>query len=163
MLFNYFKLEKETDTDPLFSFNNKVIYAKCISVYDGDTVTVKFFYRGECLKYKIRLMGIDTPELKTRNLEEKKLSLEIKDLVQRMILNKIIKLKCYDFDKYGRILADIYISDICLNEYLLNKRFAVSYKGETKSEFNRLNFNCPNVCIPPLTKSYSFWSYYFGR
>jgi endonuclease YncB( thermonuclease family) len=163
MVFDYFKLEKETDSGPLFSFNGKTIYAKCVSVYDGDTVTVKFLYRGECLKYKVRLMGIDTPELRTKNAQEKELSQKIREHVAIMILNKIIKLKCYDFDKYGRILADIYVSDICVNEYLLSRKFAVRYDGDTKTDFSLSNFENPDTYIPPVTKSYSFLAYYLKK
>lgn len=159
----YKNLLNETDSGQLFSFNDKYIYAKCVSVYDGDTMTIKFFYRGELLKYKIRLMGLDTPELKSRNLEEKELSGKIKKYVSEMILNKIIKIKCYDFDKYGRILGDIYMKtdkgDICLNQYLIDNKFALGYKGDTKQEFVRENYNWNVEMIPLKTLNYSLWNY----
>jgi endonuclease YncB( thermonuclease family) len=47
-------------------------------------------------------------------------------------LNKIIKLKNIQPEKYGRILADVYINELHLNAHLLKKRLAVSYDGGTK-------------------------------
>ena len=49
-----------------------------------------------------------------------------------LILNKIVTLKNVQTEKYGRILADVYIDNLHLNTYLLEKRLAVAYDGGTK-------------------------------
>lgn len=165
-IFNYITLSKETNNGKLFSFHGKKLYAKCTDVYDGDTCTVKFFYRGEILKYKIRLMGLDTPELKTKNQAEKELSLKIKDIVSLIILNKIIKIECYGFDKYGRILGDIYvkgtIGEICLNKFLIENKLGIGYDGNTKKEFDIENYNSDVKEVKaPISKDYSMFDWLF--
>ena len=47
-------------------------------------------------------------------------------------LNKVVILKNIETEKYGRILADVYIGDLHLNKHLLIKRLAVTYDGGTK-------------------------------
>ena len=58
---------------PYFSncVNNQSIEAKVISVYDGDTIKALFPLNGVMYKWNCRLVGIDTPEIRTRNLKEK--------------------------------------------------------------------------------------------
>ena len=130
------------------------------SVYDGDTITIlipininiydmnssnsfdlnsnknihnKIFLN----EIKVRLSGIDTPEIKPRlniiNREEHiKKAKEARDFLSNLILNKIIYVKLYHNDKYGRPLVDIYYNDIHLNNLLLEKGFANKYDGKTK-------------------------------
>ena len=50
-----------------------------------------------------------------------------------LVYKRYIKLKNIDYDKYGRILADIYVKNINISEYMVNKRFAVKYDGGTKN------------------------------
>ena len=160
-IFNYKSLLNENNAGDTFSFKGKCIYAKCVDVYDGDTITVKFFYRRELLKYKVRLLGLDTPELKTKNLEEKQLSQKIKGYVSELIMNKIIKLKCYEFDKYGRILAEIFFKsekEYSLNNFLIENRLAIKYNGDTKQIFSLENYNQTDIKLP-ITKNYSLWNY----
>jgi endonuclease YncB( thermonuclease family) len=49
-----------------------------------------------------------------------------------LVFNKFIKLENIQSEKYGRILADVYIDDIHLNEVLIKERYAVKYDGGTK-------------------------------
>jgi hypothetical protein len=63
----------------------------------------------ECYKWVIRMMGIDTPEMKTKNTYEKQLAIKARDFLRELILDKFIIIECLDFDKYGRLLANIYI------------------------------------------------------
>jgi endonuclease YncB( thermonuclease family) len=158
----YNQLLQTTNEGKLFSFNEKIIYAKCTDVYDGDTITVKFFYNGELYKYKVRFYGLDTPEMKSKNLVEKSFGTVSKEVVQDMVLNKLIKLKCYEFDKYGRMMADIYVKtadkEIQVNEFLIANKYAVKYFGDTKQEFNPENFNNEKINIP-VSMNYSLMEY----
>ena len=52
-----------------------------------------------------------------------------------MILNKIVFLELEEEDKYGRLLANIYIDGLDLNEYLIEKNYAYRYEGGTKKIF----------------------------
>ena len=64
--------------------------------------------------------------------EEKEAAKQARDFVSNLVLNKVVRLENIESEKYGRILADVYIGDIHLNELLLKERFAVKYEGGTK-------------------------------
>ena len=63
---------------------------------------------------------------------EKECAQIAKQEITDLVLNKVVLLKNVGTEKYGRILADVYIDQIHLNDYLLKKRLAVSYDGGTK-------------------------------
>ena len=70
-----------------FTFNSKIFLAKCVSVYDGDTITVAFkpfcdYGNNSIYRYNIRLSGVDTPEIRTRNKEEKARGIYARDLLR---------------------------------------------------------------------------------
>ena len=88
-------------------------------VYDGDTITCKIDlgFKINAYKQKIRLYGIDTPELRG---EERERGLYYRDKLREKILNKDIILKTIKDKrgKYGRILGIIYLDDLNINEWL---------------------------------------------
>ncbi len=107
-----------------------------IKVYDGDTVTIASklpYEKSELYRFSIRLKGIDAPEIKSNNEEEKKMANEARDALSKLLLNKYIYLKNLSTEKYGRILADIYMDNIHINKWMLDQRFAVEYSGQTKN------------------------------
>ena len=128
-----------------FSFTGKRM-GKIVSVYDGDTCTAVFrilpdsdIKSNPLIQYRIRLTGVDTPELKpalsTPNREKiVTKAKEAKSVVEEKILNKIVILDCQGFDKYGRILATIMVDDLNLNEWLIKEKYGVSYDGRTKDD-----------------------------
>ena len=112
---------------------------RVIKVYDGDTITIaaKMPFRtmtGPIYRFSVRLNGINTPEMKGKGVteDEKNAAFDTQKFVSNLILNKYVSLKNIKNEKYGRILADVYIEDINLNELLLKERYAVSYDGTTK-------------------------------
>ena len=113
--------------------------AKCVKVYDGDT-----FHLGVVLpppygatRFAIRLLGVDTPELRTRDIAEKALAREARDIVKKMILNKIVTVNVSKYDKYGRILARITTpSGEDLSQHLIEEKVAVYYDGGKKSKLS---------------------------
>jgi len=98
------------------------------SVYDGDTVTVDIDlgFNVLLLGQKIRLSRINTPEIKG---DQRSAGLQSRDAVRSMILNKnvIIKTSQDKKGKYGRWLGEIWIDQICLNDWLLNEGLAEEY------------------------------------
>jgi endonuclease YncB( thermonuclease family) len=134
------KLSEATlDNTEYFSFEGRTITAKCVDVYDGDTCTVALYVGNLGIKlFKVRISGLDTPEIRTRNVEEKKVGLEVKTFVSKIILNKIIILECHSFDKYGRLLANIKIAENnkYLKDILIEAGFGVAYDGGKKPDFN---------------------------
>ena len=109
-----------------------------IKVYDGDTITIAtklpFKTESPIYRFSVRLIGIDTPEMKGKGVteEEKTAAHEAQQFVSNLILNKYVTLENIQNEKYGRILADVYIGDIHLNNLLLKERLAVPYNGATK-------------------------------
>lgn len=114
------------------SFDGQTKEAKVLSVYDGDTVRVAFELEGTMYKWNCRLSGIDTPELRTKNLQEKKFGYEVRDHLRAKIMNKVVTLKCGEFGKYGRLLIEIFIDDQSVNKWLIDNKYAFEYDGGTK-------------------------------
>ena len=108
---------------------------RVVKIYDGDTITIaaKLPYSSSPLyRFSVRLNGIDTPELHTKNLEEKEMAEKARDALKMQIMNKEVELKNRKTEKYGRLLADVYCENFYINEWLVNERFAVKYDGGTK-------------------------------
>jgi micrococcal nuclease len=108
-----------------------------IKVYDGDTITIvaKLPYKKSPLyKFSVRLNGINCPEIKGENDDEKQCAQLAKKELEDLILNKQIILKNLATEKYGRILADVYLDDLHLNKHMLDKRLAVCYDGGKKNK-----------------------------
>ena len=103
--------------------------AKVIKVYDGDTVTVdiELGFNIVLHKQKIRLIGINTPEVRG---PEKNEGIIARDALRKRILNKKVILKTYKDKKgkYGRWLGEIWIDDESINDWLLTEGYAVEYK-----------------------------------
>jgi micrococcal nuclease len=101
--------------------------ANIIDVYDGDTCTAKVDLGFNVdFTIKLRLLGIDTPELRG---EERESGLVVRDLVREKILGKdvVIKTSLDKTGKYGRYLAEIYLDEVNLNEWLLENGHAKPY------------------------------------
>jgi len=110
---------------------------RVIKVYDGDTITIASklpFKKSTVYRFPVRLNGIDSPEMKGKNIsdEEKTAGQEAHKYLSNLILNKHVILKNVKNEKYGRILADVYLNDIHINELMLKERYAVVYDGGTK-------------------------------
>lgn len=106
-----------------------------IAVYDGDTITVNvdLGFSMALNKLKIRLMGVDTAEMKSTDEALKKKAVAARDFIRDQILNKRVLLECYGQDKYGRWLGKIFAPDgTCLNDELIKRGFAYAYDGGTK-------------------------------
>lgn len=123
---------------PFFSFNGYKTWAKVVKVYDGDTCTVAFYYHKKIYKFKIRLDHIDTPELRSKNEIEVKIANKARDRLIELINNKLVYVECLNYDKYGRILANIYADKKMIqsfNDKLVSEGLAVFYDGGKKQNF----------------------------
>ena len=143
LLQNY-NLLKDVNTENIdyFSFKGKTFYAKPCNVYDGDTFSIVFEYRNELIKYRCRCYGYDTPEmrpsLKNPNRDhEKELAQKAKERIIELLNKhekKIIKVKCLDFDKYGRLLIKAYnnVDELSINEIMVIEGHGRVYDGGRK-------------------------------
>lgn len=105
--------------------------AKVIDVYDGDTITciIDLGFKIS-IKEKFRLYGINTPEIRTKNLEEKKLGYEAKHRLEELIKDKEVYIEVLKKGKFGRWVSNVYVTldDLnfkkSVNQTLLTEGFA---------------------------------------
>ena len=111
---------------------------KMVKVVDGDTIDVDIdlgfgvWMRNQ----RIRMHGIDTPESRTRDLEEKKYGLAAKEFLIKWTNAGGLTLKTHKDDrgKFGRILGEIWCFDTNVNEKMIEEHHAVRYMGQSKED-----------------------------
>lgn len=118
-------------------FTFPITEGKVIKVYDADTITIAStlpYKESPIYRFSVRLNGIDAPEIKGKDVsEEEKVAAQLaRDYVSNLILDKYVRLENIQTEKYGRILATVFIDDINLNELLIKERYAVKYDGGHK-------------------------------
>ena len=106
--------------------------------YDGDTcyVTVPALPK-ELQSMSIRILGIDTPEIRGECESEKQLAKKARELANSLFKSaKVIEFKDIDWDKYGgRILANVYLDEELYSDKLIAAGLAKPYFGETKESW----------------------------
>ena len=116
---------------------------KVVKIVDGDTVDVDIDLGfGVWLKKeRIRMFGIDTPESRTRDLDEKKYGLMAKDYITKLLDDEggiVLKTRKDAEGKYGRILGELWrttdLADRSINQIMIEKHHAVSYYGQSKED-----------------------------
>lgn len=126
---------------PVVTYNFKK--AKIVKVYDGDTVWIAVkFYNGKVYRFLARIYGIDCPELKSHNIEEKNKAKEAKEFTEKFCLNKIVDINVFNNkydnknkiikEKYGRLLISIEYNGYNLANELINQGLAKEYYGGKK-------------------------------
>ena len=110
----------------MYKFN-----AKLDRVVDGDTIDALVDLGFDTWKkVRIRMMGMNAPESRTRDLEEKKLGLAAKARLIEMLGDGEFILQSHGVGKYGRCLGEIFKEDnISLNKQLINEGHASEYFG----------------------------------
>ena len=114
-------------------------------VVDGDTIDVVIDLGFDLYKKeRVRIAGVDTPEKRTRDLEEKKLGIDatnwLKDQLDSAISGEddlVIRTELDGgFGKYGRLLGWLYIGDetLSINEKMIAEGYAWEYDGGTKNK-----------------------------
>ena len=102
--------------------------AKCVKVYDGDTITldIDLGFNLKMLSQKVRLLGINTPEIRGK---AKKAGLVSRDRLRELIDGKdVVMLSHKDrTGKYGRWLATIYVGYLNVNQLLIDEGLAKEY------------------------------------
>ena len=114
-------------------------------VVDGDTIDVTIDLGFDLArKERVRIAGVDTPEKRTRDLEEKALGLDATAWMKKHLEETIkgedeltirTELKG-GMGKYGRLLGWLYVgeSDVSLNEQMITEGYAWEYDGGTKKK-----------------------------
>ena len=130
-------LPSDIKMSSLLPFVPPVSAGRVVKVYDGDTITLAAMIpcmSDEPFKFSVRLRGIDTPEMKTKDGNEREAAVIARDALASMISGKVVELSDVSTDKYGRLLADVVMpgQHTSLSEWLIQRRHAVVYDGGTK-------------------------------
>jgi micrococcal nuclease len=124
-------------------------------IVDGDTVDAVIDLGFDvCTRQRVRLLGIDTPESRTRDQEEKKFGLLAKRKLKQWCLKAVesekddieLELRCPEADsrgKFGRVLAEIWVIEdgveTNVNKWMCDEGYAVPYVGQNKADVEQLH------------------------
>ena len=122
-------------------YNFRVV--KVDKVLDGDTIDVTIDLGFDLFKKeRVRIAGVDTPEKRTRNLEEKELGIDATNWLKKELEDVlagddelIVRTELHGgVGKYGRLLGWLYVGDeqVSLNEQMITQGYAHAYDGGTK-------------------------------
>jgi len=114
--------------------------AQVVSVYDGDSIRCDIDM-GMYMWSKnrsVRIKGIDTPE---RRGSQKLYGAFVGDFLRELINNKEVVLRTEKPDKYGRVLADVFVGGKSVAEILVKKGYAKKYDGGTKQTWTQKELN----------------------
>lgn len=139
----------------LFTFDGLATNARVVDVYDGDTVTVVFYYNNQPIKQKMRLIGYDTPEMKPKMTMQNRdkyvaAANKAKCFLKQLILNKVVWIELKREEKYGRLLGDMKVynnqheitASVC--DVMLKHGYGKKYAGGCKSEFTENDIDIIN-------------------
>ena len=117
---------------------------KILRVVDGDTVDVDIDlgFGVWMHKERVRMMGIDTPESRTRDLEEKAFGVASKERLKELLPIGSMQVLKTEIDKsgedakgkFGRILGDFLIDSRKVSKILIDEGHAVEYHGQSKED-----------------------------
>jgi len=119
------------------TFIPPITEGKVLKVYDGDTITIgtRFPNSNVVYRFSVRLSGIDAPEMKGKTDAEKQSALRSRDRLSDLILFKMVRLENVKYEKYGRILADVYLGNVNVCSWMVAEKLAKPYNGGKKEEF----------------------------
>ena len=133
------------ENTPFVSYENIRKKVKILKVVDGDTVDIAMANEwNQIFKYRVRLLGIDTPEkkpLKSNPDREQEIA-AAKQSSQAMINklqenNNIVTILLSKPDKYGRLLGTLYDKNgEDINQWMIQQGHATAYFGQTKKSFS---------------------------
>lgn len=140
------KLKTKDITTPSLSLDGYYSIAKVVSVYDGDTCRVVIPYKNDFYKWNVRLDGYDTPEMRpSKSKPNRDKEIEAAKEAKKFLISKVMStpeqlifIKCKKFDKYGRLLADIFQNmgdTVSVNDLMVQNGHGYRYNGGTKKEF----------------------------
>ena len=126
-------------------------------IVDGDTIDVVIDLGFDvCTRQRVRLLGIDTPESRTSDKEEKKYGLLSKKKLKEWCMKAVesdkddieIELRCPEADsrgKFGRVLAEVWVREegtwTNVNQWLIDNYYAVAYVGQNKADVEQAHLS----------------------
>ena len=121
-----------------------------VKIIDGDTFDcIMDLGFDVLLEARVRMYGIDTPESRTRDLEEKKFGLLAKDWLDNHLNDDILITTALDNEKgkFGRILGTVWAEGTNINEKMIEEHMAVRYHGQAKSDIENEHLQNRQILI----------------
>jgi endonuclease YncB( thermonuclease family) len=137
-------VERNFDDVSKFTFNGMVTKAKVVDVYDGDTITIVFYFRDQVMKDSFRMYGYDAPEIKPlKSIDNRdhhiRAGKAVREYLKKLILGRIVWVKFCQEEKYGRLMGYIYDDhprdENEINALMIRKGYGKPYQGGHKQEF----------------------------
>jgi micrococcal nuclease len=119
-----------------------IVVQSIVSNYDGDTFTVDIPQWPSIIgdRVDIRVSGVDTPEIHSKCPSELELAKKARDVTHGFLTSgKPIELRNIRRDKYFRIVADVFVENVNLADFLISAGLGKPYEGGTKSSW------CPTI------------------
>ena len=107
-----------------------------LKVYDGDTIQVS----GLGLVFKVRLVGIDAPEIGYRGKKNQPFSEKSKAYLQSRLDKKQVGLKSYGIGGYNRQLAEVFADNVNINIEMIKAGLAEVYRGKRPDSLNSRDY-----------------------
>ena len=143
--------EHSYNNTPSFSLQNLECYCRVVKIHDGDTFTIILPVFNSFYRFSVRLVDIDTCEIKSNNPSCKMIATNARKRLFELVTKQtsdlsdsflsdnvnLVYIKCKDFDKYGRLLGDIYKTgddDKSFSEILIEEKLAYFYDGKKLTE-----------------------------
>lgn len=147
------KFITHTNDTPFFSLKGLKTNSRIVNIIDGDTIVLILPIFDGFYKFYTRLSNIDTCEIHSNNNEVKEKGITAKYRVIELITNKkyesmnlskkdiikifndniyIVNIECDDFDKYGRLLGNIFVNEKNVGDILCDEKLAYRYYGLKK-------------------------------
>lgn len=117
---------------------------KVLKVLDGDTIIVAALCRDLAISFTVRLLGINCPETRTKNSDEKAAGNHSKTILTELLLKaNITHVELSSRDPYGRYVGIIYADGVNINDYMVNNKYAAKYSGGKVrgTDYDLTNFN----------------------
>lgn len=127
-----------------FPFKRYKTYVQ--EVIDGDTFHITFFIEKTPITMKLRLLGIDAPEMSSKNPLEKKAAENLTNYLRTKIQGKYFDCELYKWDKYGgRVVGHLYVrKSQSISEILITKKLVKYYEGNKKEDWAEKELN--HIC-----------------
>lgn len=128
LFINFLTIQAKTYYDNITDF-------EIVKVRDGDTFVINVKNIPDVLgeELAVRIRGIDTPELNDKREEIKKISIQAKEELEKLLYSgEKVVLYDLDRDKYFRLLASVKVGDIDVAEYMIERGLAKRYDGKAK-------------------------------
>lgn len=126
------KIIQYEDTQP---FVPPITTGQVVKVYDGDTFAIACYLpynESPLYRFSVRLNGIETPGMKGGTKKEMQCADIMETELSNMIMDKTVVLANVRTEKYGRLLADVYVGGVHVNHHMLDTKLAVMYNDSEK-------------------------------